>query len=444
MYAESAIMIEDVKTKQDRHRILIADDNESIHEDFNKVLTQQTGNGSRIPSFEEHFGEEVGKQDKSNLLANFIVDHAYQGDEAIQMVHRAAAEGFPYSLIFMDIRMPPGENGIATVAKIWEDHPDIEVVLCTAHSEYTLNDIISRLGMTDQLMFIRKPFDTVTVVQMALALTRKCSLHRKSKSFIKDLKDKNEELATAKEAAETASRAKSEFLANMSHELRTPMHAILSFSKFGVRKISKVPLEKLLHYFTQINLAGSRLLTLLNDLLDLSKLEAGGMSYSLEDQDIKQIVEMAVAETLPALKEKGVEITVLENQDNTVVTCDRSRIMQVVVNLLSNAIKFTPEGSEITIGFKPTAIVNDENYVLEGIETSVSDEGIGIPEDELATVFDKFIQSSKTKTGAGGTGLGLAICHEVIRAHGGKIWAENNEIQGTSFRFFIPYRPIPA
>ncbi len=432
-------MIDDISKEQ--HRILIADDNESIHEDFEKILSYRSESVKKIPSFEEHFWGEGEKEEQNSmeLLSQFKIDHAYQGDEALQMVRKANDESFPYSLIFMDIRMPPGYNGITTVSRIWKEFPDIEVVLCTAHSEYTLNDIISQLGMTDQLMFIRKPFDTVSVVQMALALTQKSYLHRKSKSYIEELRNTNIELEKAKEASEAANKAKSEFLANMSHELRTPMHAILSFSKFGIRKISKVAPEKILHYFTQINMAGNRLLSLLNDLLDLSKLEAGRMLYKMEPTDVKQIVSSSVEEFASTLNEKNVKINVQETSVNTIVTCDNYKIGQVVRNLLSNAIKFTADGKAIHIEFEHSGYIDDSELVREGLAMAVKDEGIGIPENELDTVFDKFIQSSKTKTGAGGTGLGLAICYEIVKAHNGKIWAENNEKVGSCFKFILPY-----
>ncbi|MCP4755566.1 MAG: response regulator [Proteobacteria bacterium] len=230
-------------------------------------------------------------------------------------------------------------------------------------------------------------------------------------------------------------------LANISHELRTPMHAILNFSKFGTKKIDKVPKEKLLHYFAQTNLAGTRLMTLLNDLLDLSKLEAGKMDYQMEEGDVRQIVDTVVSELSTLIKENGQMLKVIEPEFSTRAVCDGYKIGQVVRNLLSNSTKFTPPGKNITISFDQDTI-ETEYGTSPALRVSVADQGIGIPENELDAVFDKFVQSSKTKTGAGGTGLGLSICYEIVKAHQGKIWTENNPDDGAVFRFLLPYRLV--
>jgi PAS domain S-box-containing protein len=230
--------------------------------------------------------------------------------------------------------------------------------------------------------------------------------------------------------AEAANKAKSEFLANMSHEIRTPMHGILSFANFGIKKIDSVSKEKLLYYFQQIYNSGNRLMLLLNDLLDISKIEAGKMSYQMGKSDLMQIMRLAVSEFETAAKEKELSLKIIPAEKPIVVLCDSARIGQVVRNLLSNAIKFTPEGKNIRISaedMKDKAIVR------------VADQGIGVPPEETESVFDKFVQSSKTRTGAGGTGLGLAICREIVKAHGGEIWFEPNpEGSGSLFVFTIP------
>ncbi len=421
------------------HRILIVDDQENVHEDLEQILLHHSEAPVPSPTFEEAVLGERPVQNRPNASVRFRVDHAYDGEEAIARVDDAAAKEYPYSVIFMDIFLSSEENGIGVVSRIWEKHPDIEVVLCTAHSEFALSDIIATLGMTDQLLYVRKPFDATSIVQMALALTRKCALHRKSETYIEDLRKTNEELAKEKENSETASRAKTDFLANMSHELRTPMHAILSFSKFGMRKISQSSPEKLRHYFSQINLAGGRLLNLLNDLMDLSRLESGKMIYRIESHDIKDILSATLEEFGNDIAEKGIRINVANTEVRLAVDCDKHKIAQVLRNLLSNAVKYTPEGKKVEITFEHSGFVDAYEKMTEGLTVKVRDEGIGIPDEELTAVFDKFIQSSKTKTGAGGTGLGLAICQEIIKAHGGKIWAEHNPEGGAILAFTLPY-----
>ena len=230
-------------------------------------------------------------------------------------------------------------------------------------------------------------------------------------------------------AAEEAARTKSEFLANMSHELRTPLHGILSFAGFGLKKYSDLEPNKLHDYFQQIDRSGRILLALLNDLLDLSKLEAGKMNFHFEKEDLNAWVSVILDEFESLTLEKQLRIEYKPPDFNPVVWHDQRRIMQVVRNLLSNAIKFSNTGGKIVLKIcKQNAMV----------QVSVRDHGVGVPETELQAIFDKFTQSSQTKTGAGGTGLGLSICREIIAAHKGRIWAANNADGGAIFTFELP------
>ncbi len=255
---------------------------------------------------------------------------------------------------------------------------------------------------------------------------------------ITDRKQAENQLILAKDEAQKANHAKSDFLANMSHELRTPLHGILSFARFGLKNAKKGDLAKLEQYFDWINQSGERLLVLLNDLLDLSKLESGKLELDIQQYDIKQIIENCVAEMSASIEEKKIQIHWQDRTHSTLAEFDKVRIGQVVTNLLSNAYKFSNTGDSILIDLSEYSLSLTDHEPIPGLLCSIQDEGIGIPEDELDSIFDKFIQSSKTKSKSGGTGLGLAISQEIIKAHHGKIWAENSVQGGATFRFAIP------
>lgn len=254
---------------------------------------------------------------------------------------------------------------------------------------------------------------------------------------VTDRRQAEQALRLAKDMAESANRAKSEFLANMSHELRTPMHAILSFAELGESKTGSAPPEKIVHYFERILQSGKRLLAILNDLLDLSRLEAGKMQYNMQPQDLLACVQEAADELQPLCVAKRLSLRITPPDIDTTLAFDGLRISQVVRNLLGNAIKFTLEGGQIDVSFDTGHLPSDKT--VDVLQLTVRDQGIGIPEDELESIFDKFIQSSKTQTGAGGAGLGLAICREIVRDHGGEIIARNNAEGGASLIVYLPY-----
>ncbi|MCK5882922.1 MAG: HAMP domain-containing histidine kinase, partial [Bacteriovoracaceae bacterium] len=220
---------------------------------------------------------------------------------------------------------------------------------------------------------------------------------------------------------------------------RTPMHSILSFSGFGIKKIATAPQEKIKHYFETIQDSADRLMVLLNDLLDLSKLEAGKMQYDFQNNDIKILTHKIITEMAANFENKQINVMVRETDLKTTLIFDKAKVGQIIRNLLSNALKFSKEGQTINVFFETDYITTGSNTRM-ALKTGVEDFGIGIPENEKEQVFDKFIQSSKTKTGAGGTGLGLAICKEIIENHRGQIWVENKaDSTGCIFSFNLPY-----
>lgn len=254
---------------------------------------------------------------------------------------------------------------------------------------------------------------------------------------------RNAERATrqARDAAESASRTKSEFIANMSHELRTPLQAIIGFSELGQLRAQNpgADPERLAAMFNHIGSAGQRMLALVNDLLDLAKIESLLGAVKLLPTDLRPLAHAVVQELQPLLLQRQQRVVVQAADDALpapIALADAPRLQQVLRNLLANAIKFGPEGSEIGLQIERRAPAVGADASL--VAVVVTDHGPGVPPAELEAIFEAFVQSSTTKDGSGGTGLGLAICRRIVVAHGGTIAARNRAGGGALFEVLLP------
>jgi signal transduction histidine kinase len=239
------------------------------------------------------------------------------------------------------------------------------------------------------------------------------------------------EIAAKSHQLEVASQHKSEFLANMSHELRTPLNAIIGFSEVLSERMFGELNEKQDEYLKDIHASGQHLLALINDILDLSKIEAGRMELDVTEFDLPTAVDNALTLIRERAGRRGIALHTTVDERLGHIRGDERKIRQVLLNLLSNAIKFTPEGGRIHVAAKA---------VDGAMEVSVSDTGVGIAPDDQKVVFEEFRQVGTADKKVEGTGLGLALSRKFIELHGGEIWVESRVGEGSTFTFTVPVR----
>jgi signal transduction histidine kinase len=242
--------------------------------------------------------------------------------------------------------------------------------------------------------------------------------------LFKELEAANRELAAA-------SQHKSEFLANMSHELRTPLNAIIGFSEVLAEKMFGELNEKQEEYSKDIHASGQHLLSLINDILDLSKIEAGRMELEVSDFHLPSALDSALTLVRERAGRRGLALQINVDERLGQIPADERKVRQVVLNLLSNAIKFTPEGGRIEVRATPQDGL---------VEVSVSDTGVGIASEDQEAVFEEFRQVGTADKKVEGTGLGLTLCRKFVELHGGRIWVKSQLGAGSTFTFTLPVR----
>lgn len=271
---------------------------------------------------------------------------------------------------------------------------------------------------------------------IASDITKRKQMEQKIREYSQQLEQKVEELQTAYQQLQELDRMKDNFLSTVSHELRTPLTSIKGFAEILLSYEEDTETQR--EFLGIINEESDRLTRLIDDLLDLSRLEAGRMLWQTTELSIPTVVETAINAVHALYTQKNLTVDVDWERDLPTTWVDRDRFVQVMNNLLSNAIKFTPEGGEIRVGARFLKKGEPEGD-SDMIRVSVSDTGIGIAAEDQKKVFDKFRQVGDTLTDKPkGTGLGLPICQEIVEHYGGRIWVESELGKGSTFYFTVP------
>ncbi len=439
------------------NRILIIDDNTSIHADFRKILGQEQDQNAGLTRAKTLlFGEDTATSPRSG----FVIDSAFQGREGLEMVKRAIEEGNPYTLAFVDIRMPPGWDGVETISHIWKCCPEIQIVVCTAYSDYSWEEMIHKLGHSPDLVVLKKPFDNIEVLQLAHALTEKWRLNRKVQSQLDDLETlvrrRTSELETAnaqlkEEIAKQLNLesqlrqsqkmdAVGQLAAGVAHDFNNILTVIQGNTSLLQDQLRPDP--SCAEPLNDIYVAAERAARLVRQLLAFSHQQV----LKFEVLNLRQVVNH-LEEMLKRLLGDHITVEVNAAPDLPPVRADLIMMEQVILNLSLNARDAMPKGGKLTVSVEAVTITNNDVQKNSEIRPgqhvclSVSDTGCGIAPELLPRIFDPFFT---TKEIGKGTGLGLASVYGIVKQHNGWVDVQSAVNHGTTFRIYLPVGTVDS
>ncbi len=416
-------------------RILVVDDNRTIHQDFRKLLCPPRALDITLDTMEATLFGPPAKQEQA---LHFEVDSAYQGEEALQLALTARQQGRPYALAFIDIRMPPGIDGVETTARLWNDDPDLQVVICSAYADYSWEEMMAKLGLSQRLLILRKPFDGIEVRQLAFALTDKWELLRSNRLHLENLSRAVEErtqqltAATARLVESQRLQALGRLSAGLAHEINNPLSFILANLNYlrsqletDVSRIGPSELQELLDACKESFDGAERIRRIIQNIKLFSRLD----DIPPTRVNVQEVLELALGEVRPQLS-PSVEL-VRDFHDVPPIFASANGLQQVFLGLLANAAQAIKEGAPPAPRLRvATRQLEDGRIAIE-----IQDNGKGISPEHLHRVFEPFFTS---KQQGSTTGLGLSVCHGIIQSLGGEITVDSTLGQGATFRVLLP------
>jgi signal transduction histidine kinase len=432
-------------------RVLVVDDNRAIHGDFRKVLGEPSHEQSALAELEAVlFGQAPARP----RVEPFLIDSAYQGQEARALVEGALQRDRPYAVAFIDMRMPPGWDGAETAQRLWEIDPELQVVICTAYSDYSWEELLGRLAdHSDRFLILKKPFDHIEVRQLATALSRKWTLARQARMRSQELEAVvRERTATIRDAHERLQRevtqrhrveaqlrraqkleALGRLAAGIAHEINNPLAFVIANLQYvreaielPPEKLAQAPLEELSTALAEACVGGDRIKQIVRDL----KAFAQPHDESLAVVDVRPVLDFSLKMAAAEIRRRAQLVTRFD--EVPAVWAISGRLEQVFVNLLVNAAQAIEPGAHEK---NQISVVVRRAGGGEDVAIEISDTGVGIAAANLERIFDPFFT---TKPVGVGTGLGLSICHSIVTAFGGDLTVESEEGKGSTFRVTLP------
>ncbi|HVU52103.1 MAG TPA: ATP-binding protein [Polyangia bacterium] len=425
------------------------DDNRAIHGDFRKVLGEPSHEQSALAALEAAL---FGQAPPRAPTEPFLIDSAFQGQEARALVEKARDAGKPYAVAFVDMRMPPGWDGVETAQRLWEVDPELQVVVCTAYSDYSWEELLGKLeAHAERFLILKKPFDHVEVRQLATSLARKWTLARQARARVDELEALvGERTRAIREAHERLQRevtqrhrmeaqlrraqkleALGRLAAGIAHEINNPLAFVIANLQYvreaielPPEKLASAPLDELASALAEACVGGDRIKQIVRDL----KAFAQPHDESLAVVDVRPVLEFSLKMAGAEIRRRAQLITRVD--EVPAVWAISGRLEQVFVNLLVNAAQSIAPGAVEQNQIRVTVRRLDSDVAVE-----IADTGVGIPAANLERIFDPFFT---TKPVGVGTGLGLSICHSIVTAFGGDLTVESEEGKGSMFRVTLP------
>lgn len=436
----------------DNLRILLVDDNPSIHEDFKKILTGAGGGGSSEAATEldalsdDFFGDDVvdvsdsaDDTPASKPAQAYEIQSALQGQEALELVVEANGKRKPFAMAFVDVRMPPGWDGIKTIAELWKVDPDLQVVVCTAFSDYSYDEILEQLGRSDQLLILKKPFDAVEVQQMALALTAKRNTHDREKLHLEEiraytasLETVNRALASDKATAEAYSQSQRQFIKRAGSALGSPARSIAHKLHESLESLSADP--HLAGIIRSIAPEADDLAELVGQIVDLTDLEAGEASLERDAVDFFTVLTGVEQVGAKHAELRGTSFVVKQRSvlPESVVG-DTDRLRSLLENLVRGSIDLAVANSsgatpaiEARLSLEREGALHHDSLVLE-----IQLPTVQLTPSQQQSLFEAFDESV---SGEIAPRLYLPLARQLSRLHGSSLDVRAGDGAGTVIR----------
>ncbi len=422
--------------KTELHRILIADDTEALHESYRNIFAVETDELAGMPGLAKFAPEQVGSAPHSG--PSYVLTHVSQGEDALATASAAQLAGTPFALAILDVRMPPGIDGVQTARRLREQHPDLQIVLCTAFADYTWSDLLHAFPESDGVLLLKKPFDAIEIHQISSALCRKWQLASENRELIRSLESRvaartaqlsqtAADLAVALQSAQAAGRAKHEFLRCVSHDLNTPLNGIHGAASLLTLQTDATS-QKMGQIITE---SSSRLQRLFTRIMLYLQLDAS-LVRTPQVLNPAAVLARSVEPHRAAALAKGLGFAVSLTTPPLLTLNGRPDLVETALdNLVENALKFTDVGSvHVHLRYES----GTQTLVID-----ITDTGKGITQAQREELYGLFSPGDSTLTRKQtGVGLGLALVERIARQLDGTISMRDGTPGGSIFSLSVP------